>query len=144
MRQIQPETWEYLAIFHNTNPIFIFFLYSLTYCIKKVIKGKIFWRFYEKSASLWGSYVLKQGNPLQFCKILIQLYLFFYFYIFDFLHQRGYQRQYFWTLYLKLLCYEAATSWNRGIHCIIQKWLIKLYFFVSCFIVLLNVSKRLS
>ena len=42
------------------------FIYSLTYCIKEVIKGKIFWRLNKKSVGLWGSYALKQGNPLQF------------------------------------------------------------------------------
>ena len=29
---------------------------------------------------------------------------------FDLLYQRGYQRQYFWTLHLKVLSYEAATA----------------------------------
>ena len=58
-----------------------------------------------------------------------------YFYL---LYQRGYQRQYFWTLYLKLLAYEAATAWNRGIPCNIWNFLIKLY------LVLLNGSKMLS
>ena len=52
------------------------FLYSLTYCIKEVINGKIFWRFNKKSAGLWGSLGMKQGNPLILFKILIQLYLF--------------------------------------------------------------------
>ena len=51
-------------------------LYSLTYCIKEVIYGKIFRRLNEKSVVLWGSFGLKQGNPLQFFKTLIQLYLF--------------------------------------------------------------------
>ena len=51
------------------------FLYSLTYSIKKVINGKIFWRLNEKSVGLWGSYGLKQGNPLQIFQTLIQLYL---------------------------------------------------------------------
>ena len=41
------------------------FLYSLTYCIKEVINGKIFWRLNQKSVGLWGSYSLKQGNTLQ-------------------------------------------------------------------------------
>ena len=36
------------------------FLYSLTYCIKEVIEIKF------KSVGLWGSYGLKQGNPLLF------------------------------------------------------------------------------
>ena len=53
------------------------FLNSLTYCIKEVINGKIIWRLNEKSVGLWGSYGLKQVNPLQFFfKTLIQLYLF--------------------------------------------------------------------
>ena len=41
------------------------FLYYLTYWSKRVPKI-IIWRLIEKSASLWGSYILKQGNPLQF------------------------------------------------------------------------------
>ena len=79
MRQIQPETGEYLVFFFKTLiQLYLLrsFLYSLTYCIKEVIKGKIFWRLNEKSAGLWGSYSLKQGNPLQFFQTLIQLYLF--------------------------------------------------------------------
>ena len=42
------------------------FLYYLTYCIKEVINGKIFWRLNEKTVGLWGSYGLKQGNAMQF------------------------------------------------------------------------------
>ena len=44
-----------------------------------------------------------------FFKTLIQLF-FFLFYIFDLLYQIGNQRQYFWTLYLKLLDYEAGMA----------------------------------
>ena len=58
------------------------FFYSLTYCIKEVIKGGIFWRLNEKSAGLLGIYCLKQGNPLQYFKTLIQLYLFYLFFYF--------------------------------------------------------------
>ena len=58
------------------------FLYSLTYCIKEFIKGKIFWRLNEKSAGLLGSYGLKQGNSSHFIKTLIQLYLFYLFFYF--------------------------------------------------------------
>ena len=60
------------------------FLYSLTYCIKEVIKGEIFWKLNEKSAGLLVIYGLKQGNPLQFFKTLIHLnlfYLFLYFWL---------------------------------------------------------------
>ena len=45
-----------------------------------------------------------------FIKILIQLYFFVYFSIFDLLYQRGYQSQYFWTLNLKVLAYEADAA----------------------------------
>ena len=94
-----------------------------------------------KTVGLWGSYVLKKGNPLQFfSKHWSNCICFIYFSIFDLLYQRGYQRKYFWTLNLKLLAYEAATAWNRGIPWKILKFLIRLYLFVSWFIVLLNVS----
>ena len=92
-----------------------------------------------KSVGLWGSYGLKQGNPLQFfSKHWSNCVCFVYFSIFALLYQRGYKRQYFYTLNLKVLSYEAATAWNRGIHCKILTFLIKLY------LVLLNGSKRLS
>ena len=45
-----------------------------------------------------------------FFKTLIQLFLFCLFFHFDLLYQRGYQRQYFWTLNLEVLAYEAATA----------------------------------
>ena len=76
--QIQPETREYLVFFFKTLiQLFLLrsFLYSLTYCIKEGIKDnnlEINW----KSADLWGSYGLKQGNPLQFFKTLIESYMF--------------------------------------------------------------------
>ena len=108
------------------------FLYSLTYCIKEFIKGKIFWRLNEKSAGLLGSYGLKQGNSSQLIsKHWSNCICFVYFSIFDLLYQRGYQRQYFWTLSLKVFAYDAAMVWNRGIPCKILKLLIKLYLF--CF-----------
>ena len=55
------------------------------------IIGLLFWKKYKvfpcfrlyvpkwKSAGLWGSYGMKQGNPLKFIKTLIQLYLFYFF-----------------------------------------------------------------
>ena len=67
-------------IFQNTDPIvFVLFIsLFLTYWIKKVSKA-IFLGITFKSVGLWGSYGLKQGNPLQFFKALIQLYLFYLF-----------------------------------------------------------------
>ena len=106
------------------------FLYSLTYCIKVVIKGKTFWRLNEKSAGIWGIYGLKQRNPLQFfSKHWSNCICFIYLSTFHLMYQRGYQGKYFWTLNLKVLVYEAATSWNRGIPCKILKFLINLYLF---------------
>ena len=69
---------------------------------------------------------------------------FVYLSIFDLLYQRGYQRQYLWTLHLKVLAYEVDTDWNRGIPGKILKMLIKLYLFCFLLWFLLNVSKRLS
>ena len=43
-----------------------------------------------------------------FSKTLIQLYWVFVFSIFDLIYQRGYQRQYYWTLNSKVFAYEAA------------------------------------
>ena len=43
------------------------FLYYFTYCIKEGIKVNIFGD-YIKIAGLWGSYGLKQGNPLHIKK----------------------------------------------------------------------------
>ena len=89
-----------------------------------------------KSVGLWGSYGLKQGNPLAIVqKTHPNCICFVYFSIFDLLYQRGYQRQYFRTLHLKVLAYETAMAWNRGIPGKILNFLIKLY------LVLLNGSK---
>ena len=58
------------------------FFYCLTYCIKEFMIGKLFWKLNENSAGILGSYGLKQANPLQFFKTLIQLYLFYLFFYF--------------------------------------------------------------
>ena len=132
--------WGSYGLKHG-NPLYFFktliqlyllrsFLYSLTYCIKDVINGKIFWRLNGKSVGLWGSYVLKQGNSVQcFSKHWSNCICFVYFSIFDLLYQRGYQRQYFWSFNLIVLAYEEATAKNRGIPCKILNVLIRLYFF---------------
>ena len=114
------------------------FLYSLTYCVKEVINGKIFCRLDLKvlahdEATAWNS-----GIPCNFSIHWSNCICFIYISIFDLLYQRGYQRQYLWSLNLKVLVYEAATAWNRGIPCKILTFLIKLY------LVLINGSKRLS
>ena len=83
MRQLRPETRESLAIFFKTLIqlyLFCLFLYFWLTVSKRVSKA-IFLDITFKSVGLWGSYGLKQGNPLQFFKTLIQLYLFLYFWL---------------------------------------------------------------
>ena len=49
------------------------FLYSLTYCIKEVINGKIFWRFTEKRLGYEAAIAWNRGIPCNSFKTLIQL-----------------------------------------------------------------------
>ena len=131
------------------NPLYFFkmliqlyllrsFLYSLNYCIKEVIKSKIFWRLNLKVLAYEAATAWNWVIPCNFSKHLPNCICFIYFSNFELLYQRGYQGQYFWTLNLKVLAYEAATAWNRGIHGKILKFLIRLY------LVLLIGSKSLS
>ena len=55
------------------------FLYSLTYCIKEVIKDNIFWRLNEKVPACEAATAWNIGIPCKCFKTLIQLY---YFYLF--------------------------------------------------------------
>ena len=102
------------------------FLYSLTNCIKEVINGNIFWRLNLKvlvyeTATSWN-----RGIPcIYFSKHWSNCTLFISFSIFGLLYQRGYQRQYLWTLNLIVLTYETDTAWNRGIPCKISTFLIR-------------------
>ena len=52
------------------------FFYSLTYCIKEVIKSNIFWRLNEKVLAYEAATARNRGIPWIFFKTLIQLYLF--------------------------------------------------------------------
>ena len=105
------------------------FLYYLTYCTKEVIKGKTFWRLNEKVTAYEAATAWNRGIPCNFSKHWSNCICFIYFSIFDSLYQREYQGQYFWTLNFKILAYEAATAWNRGIPCKILKLRIKFYLF---------------
>ena len=58
--------------------LFSLFLYFWLTVSNRVSKA-IFLDINFKSVGLWGSYGLKQGNPLQFFTTLIQLYLFYLF-----------------------------------------------------------------
>ena len=79
-----------------------------------------------------------RGIPCIFFKILIQLYLLRSFlYSFTYFIKEVINGKILWRLNLKVLAYEAATAWNRGIPFKISTFIIKLY------LVLLNWSKRL-
>ena len=116
--------------FQSTIQLYLLclFLYSFTYCIKEVIKGMIFWILDKKVTAYEAATAQNMGIPCKFSKHWSNCIFFIYFSIFDLLYQRGYQRQYFWTLHLKVLAYEAAMAWNMGIPCKILKLLIILFF----------------
>ena len=77
---MQPETGESLVFFFKTLiQLFVlrWFLYSLDYCIKEVIKGKIFWILNEKKCWPMRQLRPETGESLEIClNTLIQLYLF--------------------------------------------------------------------
>ena len=82
MRQIQPETGEFLIkIFKTLIQLYLLcsFFYSLTYFIKEVIKGKIFWILNEKVPAYEAATGQNRGIPCKIFKTLIQLYFFVYF-----------------------------------------------------------------
>ena len=56
--------------------MFCLFIYSLTYCIKEVIKGKIFLRLDEKVPAYEADTAWNRGIPCILLKTLFQLYLF--------------------------------------------------------------------
>ena len=64
------------------------FLYSLNYCIREVIKGKMFWILYLNLLTYEADTAWNRGMPSNFIKTLIQLYLFYLF-------------QYFWLTVTK-------------------------------------------
>ena len=112
-------------------------LHYLTCYIKEVINGKIF-RIFKNGLAYEAGKTWNRGIPCNFSKHWSNGICFIYFSIFELLYQRGYQRQNFLTLILKVLAYKKATVWNRWIPCKILSFIIKLY------LVLLNGSKRLS
>ena len=69
MRQIYPETWESLVFFFKTLIqlyLLCSFFYSMTYYIKEVIKGNIFWRLIEKVLAYEEATDRNRGTPLNF------------------------------------------------------------------------------
>ena len=109
------------------------FRYYLTFCIKEAIDGKIFWRLNERVLAYVAATAWNRGIPYNFTKHWSNCIIYIYLSIFDLLYQRGYQSQYLWKLNLKVLAYEAATAWNRGIPSKILNFPIRSYFF--CFLI---------
>ena len=74
------------------------------------------------------------GEPLViFFKTLIQLYLFCLFLYFWLTVSNRVSKEIFLDIEYKVLAYEAAMSWNRGIRCKVLQLLIELYLF--CFLI---------
>ena len=89
------------------------------------VRGEVIWK---KNVGHWGSYGLKQGNPLQFFKnhsqlpnIIIlwsvfgSLYHHFKVHRFDIWLYWGFYGLRGEVICEKVLAIEAATAWNRGI-----------------------------
>ena len=87
---------------HESNCICYVSFFILWLTVSKRVLKIIIWRLNEKSANLWGSYSLNQGNLLYFFQNTnLILFVLFISLFFDLLYQRRYQRQYFWTLNFK-------------------------------------------
>ena len=120
MSQLRPETGDFLPIFFKTliqlYLLCLFLYFWLT--VSKRVSKVIFLDIKFKSVGLWSSYSLKQGNNLYFFKILIPLYLLRSFlYSLTYCIKEVINDKMFWGLNLKVLAYEAATAWKRGIPC---------------------------
>ena len=70
-----------LYFFQNTNPAIFLrsFLYSLTYCIKEVINGKIFWRLNLKVPAYEADTAWTRGIPCNFSQHWSHCICFLYF-----------------------------------------------------------------
>ena len=83
MSQLRPGTGEPLAISFKTMIqlylFYLFFCFLLT--VSKRVSKAIFFDIKSKSVGLWGSYGLKQENPLQNLNISNQIVFFFSWFI---------------------------------------------------------------
>ena len=118
------------------------FLYSLTYCIKEVIKGKIVLRLNEKVSVYETAMAWNRGIPCNFFKTMIQLFYWF-FYILLTVSKRVSKAIFLETNW------KSVGHWSR--YRLKQRTPLQnikisnliVFFFVPWFIVLLNVPKRL-
>ena len=110
----------------------------MTYSIKEVIKGKIFWRLNKKVPAYEAATSWNRGIPCNFFKTLIQLYLFYLFLYFWLTASKRVSKAICLEIIFKSVGLWGSYGWNRGIPCKILKFLITLY------LVLLNGSERLS
>ena len=113
------------------------FRYCMTYCIKEVIKGIIFWILNEKSAGLRGSYGMKQGNHLQIIQNNDQI-CFVYFLIFWLTVSKTASKAICFDIEFKSVGLWGRYGLKQGNPFQYLK-ICNQFFFVSCFIVLLNV-----
>ena len=131
--------------FQNTDTIVIDFYFSILWLtVSKRVSKKTYWGVKWKRFRPMRHIRPEIGEFFSFFKILIQLYFYFFSLFFDFLYQRRYHRQYLNIKFKKVLAYDEAMAWNRRIHSQTLKSLIKMYFFVSWFTVLLTESKSSS
>ena len=119
-------------------------LYYLTYCIKEDIKGKIFWRLNEKVPAYVAATAWNRGIPCKFSKHWSNCICFVYFYIFWLTVSKRVSKEIF--LDIKFEIFGLWGSYFLKQENTLQNLKItnQIIIFVSWFIVLLNVSKRLS
>ena len=88
---------------------------------------------------LWGRYSLKQGNPLYFFQSTNPIIFVTFFFILWLVVSKKVSKIIIWIFNEKVLAYEAATAWNRGIPCNFSKHQWNLYdlctnYFTYCII----------
>ena len=97
---------------------------------------------WKKTVGLWGSYGLKQGNPLQFFKTLIQLYLFCLFLYFWLTVSKRVSKAIFLDIKFKSVGLRGSYGLKQGNTLQLFKTLIQLYLFCIFLYFWLAVSKR--
>ena len=90
------------------------FLYSLTHCIKVVIKGKIFWRLNLKVPAYEAATAWNRGIPCKFFKTLIQLYLFCLFLCFRLTVSKRVPKAIFLDIKFKIVVLWGSYGLKRG------------------------------
>ena len=87
------------------------FLYSLTYFIKEVIKGKIFWRLNLKCWSMRQLWSETEESLAMFQNIDPIVFVLFISLFLTYCIKEGIKGKIFWTLNLKVLASTCFTNW---------------------------------